>query len=517
MMELIKKNIHMERIRASAVDQITLDDDRNIPDAMPDARAVILNQADVRLEEVKATADHVSVKGSLVFSILYQTDEETSTLHCMNGKLPFEEQVYMEGVSGTDAVSARWETEDFSVSLINSRKLNLQALISLYLTTEELYDEETAVELRTEEEAQVCKKRMEIAQIAVSKKDIFRMKEEVQLPQSEPNIYQVLWQSVVPSGFRFEPMEGRIGIKGELRLFLLYEGEGEDAPVRSFSTGIPVNGTLECHECREQMLSDIACAVSHQEVEVRPDFDGEERVIGIDLALDLDIRLYEQEPVELLSDVYGVTQEIEAVTRPAQYRRFVPVEAGECRIAARIRAQSGAGKAVQILYSEGVVHVEQAAAAEDGLEIEGSLCVRVLYLSGDETQPYGAAEEAIPFRHRLEAPGLGGRDTFRVRASLKQLSAALTDGEELEIKAALCFRAVAFSQVEEAVISDIRVSELDAAKMGRLPGIVAYVAREGDTLWQIGKKYYVPIERIMEMNDLTSETLRAGDQLLIVK
>ncbi|MBR2401634.1 MAG: LysM peptidoglycan-binding domain-containing protein, partial [Lachnospiraceae bacterium] len=38
-----------------------------------------------------------------------------------------------------------------------------------------------------------------------------------------------------------------------------------------------------------------------------------------------------------------------------------------------------------------------------------------------------------------------------------------------------------------------------------------------DTLWQIGKKYYVPVERIKELNGLTTDEIMPGDKLLIVK
>ena len=53
--------------------------------------------------------------------------------------------------------------------------------------------------------------------------------------------------------------------------------------------------------------------------------------------------------------------------------------------------------------------------------------------------------------------------------------------------------------------------------MALLPGIVAYIVREGDSLWDIGKKYDVPVARMREMNDLTGDEIRPGDKLLVVK
>ena len=58
----------------------------------------------------------------------------------MQGSLPFEEMIFMEGVRGGDPVTTEWEIEDLSISLINSRKLSVQSLISLQLSCEDICD-----------------------------------------------------------------------------------------------------------------------------------------------------------------------------------------------------------------------------------------------------------------------------------------------------------------------------------------------------------------------------------------
>ena len=51
----------------------------------------------------------------------------------------------------------------------------------------------------------------------------------------------------------------------------------------------------------------------------------------------------------------------------------------------------------------------------------------------------------------------------------------------------------------------------------KLPGFAIYYVKPGDSLWQIGKKYYVSVGRIKEMNNMTEDDIKAGDKLLIVK
>mgnify|MGYP002509235698 CR=1 FL=1 len=42
--------------------------------------------------------------------------------------------------------------------------------------------------------------------------------------------------------------------------------------------------------------------------------------------------------------------------------------------------------------------------------------------------------------------------------------------------------------------------------MSNLPGMVIYMVKEGDNLWNIGKKYYIPVDSlVMEKFDKMAE------------
>ena len=53
-MELVRRTIHMIRQKGKAVSQMTLDDDYNIPEAMPDAGMIVQEKGKIEIEEVKA-------------------------------------------------------------------------------------------------------------------------------------------------------------------------------------------------------------------------------------------------------------------------------------------------------------------------------------------------------------------------------------------------------------------------------------------------------------------------------
>lgn len=514
-MELIRRNIHMDRIRAEAVTQFTLEDDVNIPENKPDVSTLNLEKGELVIDEIRPGTDSVTVRGQLCYVVLYHTMEDGANLVVLDGKLPFEEKINIQGVMPTDTVVVEGELEDLTMGTINSRKLNVQCLVTMTARVEELYDEEAPIAIHGEEKAEYRQMPINLAQIAICKNDIYRLKEEVVLPSNYPNIFQILWSNISLGDVEFKAMEEKLSISGDVHLFVLYEGEGEEHPIRSFETTLPFSGALECHGCREGMLPDIRCRLGQQELTVRPDFDGEERSIGLELVMDISIRIYEEEKVDIISDIYGVSSEINTVTHRANLRRLLARVTGKTKVTDRIHVTDGS--VLQLLHSEGSVILEQQSTVENGILLQGSMTIKVLYITGEDDSPYGCTQAQIPYHYTLEVPDIAPEDLGKVHAEVEQLQVTMLDGEEMDVKAVLCFSTVVFKNIPVDMISQVTVSELDSSKMSNLPGMVVYVVKPGDNLWNIGKKYYVPVETLRELNSLESDELMPGQKLLIVK
>ena len=88
-MELVKKQIHMNRWKGNVTTQVTLDDDFIVPDTMDDMAQVLLDNGEVQIESLKNQGEKVLVKGKLDFQVLYRREE--GGLQTLGGTIPFEE------------------------------------------------------------------------------------------------------------------------------------------------------------------------------------------------------------------------------------------------------------------------------------------------------------------------------------------------------------------------------------------------------------------------------------------
>lgn len=514
-MELLKRNIHMDRICARAVTQFTLEDDMNLPESKPDVNVLNLEKGDLVIEEIKPSTDAVTVRGCLVYKILYHTLDGASGLVVVEGRIPFEEKMNLQGASNQDNVSVEGVVEDITAGMIHSRKLNIQALVTMSAKVEDLYDEEVPIEIHGDEQVEYCKKPLNPAQIALCKKDVFRLRQEVSIPANYPNIQQILWSNVVLGDVEFKVQEERIVLSGDVQLFVLYESEGEDHSCRTFETMQPFNGVLECPGCRDGMFPDIRYKIAQQEIAVRPDFDGEERSIGLELMLEIEMHLYQEERIEVVTDIYGVSKEIGTTTHKANLRRLLTRVTGKTKVTDRIRVKNGT--VLQLWHSEGNVTLEQKKVVENGILLQGSIQLKIIFITGRDENPYGCTRAVVPYSYLLEVPGITTDDLSEVCAEVEQLQVSMLDGEEMDVKAILRFSTVVFQQIPMDIISQVNVTELDYIKMSGMPGIVIYMVKSGDNLWNIGKKYYVPVETLRLLNDLDGDELKVGQKLLIVK
>ena len=198
MLELVKQNIHMNRWKNRVETQVTLDDDFIVPDTMSDIAEVILDAGELQLEPVKVQNEKALVRGKLDFHVLYRKEE--GGLQTLGGLIPFEENVNVPGLEDKNYVSVSWQLEDLNVEMINSRKLSVKAIIMLEVKAEELFDTEAAEDVRStpaEGKAvpniEILKHRVDVAAIALRRKDTYRLKDVITLTGNKPAIDRILW------------------------------------------------------------------------------------------------------------------------------------------------------------------------------------------------------------------------------------------------------------------------------------------------------------------------------------
>lgn len=516
-MQLMKQNIESNLVKAEAVGKLTLDKDFNVPDLKEDMDKVIVVKGTPVMEECECLVDRVKVKGHLHFQVLYMTQNPERPLSFLEGVIPFTESVHMEGVFPTDDCRVQLELEDLNVSLINSRKIIAKALLGYKIHVYGDDHAEITTELSNASGFECLYKKLTYSKKVVDKKDMFRVKQEVELPQAKPNIGELIWYSVNVDSLDTKLSEQEILLNGDLSLFVIYQGDEVGQPLQYLSMDLPFSGALDLPEAASDMVSVMNTKLSEVEVFIRPDLDGEERKLEVAVSMDLDIQVYDDTEVLLLEDVFAPNVELTEQTVDFAYESILMKNAAKTRVSERIRLNNTQDKMMQICQVEGSVKIDDELVTDDGLQIEGVVLATIIYISANDAHPVCSMEAMVPFSYLVEMEHLSEDDRYEICPQLLQLSAIMIDGDEVELKAQVDLNIVAFARGTMKGIESIETAPLSYDKIKALPAMAGYVVKDGDTLWSIAKRYYTTIDGIRKVNQLESDKLMPGQKLLVVK
>ena len=506
------------RFRSEVSLQITLDQDYNIPDNKADMEKMVVENGEVQIQNVKVMQDKMIVKGSLFWRIAYLKDRQSCTLDHMEGELPFEELVNMDGVTEDARIRTDWEMEDLRVTMIHSRKISVRSVLNLKVRAFAI-EEIPAVSGFSESDANRCQ-RMEVlpvSQISVHKKDTIRIREEVNLPGNKANMVEMIWGEVQNRKMDIRPQDEKLLLRGELSVFFLYSGENEENPFEYAEAELPWYAELPCSGMREDMIVSSHLHKISQSLEMKADMDGEMRSVIAEMVLEIDMTAYEEKHVNLAADVYSLKTKLTPVYREAAVEHVLIRNQAECKLYDRLRMPGEHSGILQLCHPWAEIRMDRLEVTEGGIRAEGVADVHILYVNEDDRLPLNIAAAMLPFSCVTETGILPAGVNFEVQPYLDQISAVMLDGDTAEIKMTIRLDTLVWETREKKVMTDIEESETDDDYVESLPNMTGYVVRKGDTLFLLGKRFCTTAEEIQRINHLEKEDVSEGDRLLIMK
>ncbi len=514
-MDFIKKLLQANQERGRASIQMTVESDFNLPDFEPDMIKLIDRKGTARIHETHVEPDQAVVNGALFFQALYKCTE-SGAICSLQGEVPFTETIHMEGIQETDQLVLRSSMEDLSLGMINSRKLNIRALINL----EAIDHMEQQIELPTGMEdtsVQALYQQQKMLQLLTQKKDICRIHSEILLPSNRPNISRLLWQSVQLRGFDSRVRAGEIELTGELLVNIVYKGEEDEKQVQCMETTVALHERIECSVCEPDTLFKLVPLQIQLEVTPTEDEDGENRVLMLEGTLDFYLRIWREEELQVLEDAYSLQDELTLEREPVNLQSLLVKNDSKFKIADQIPLENQPAEILQLCASVGEVFIEDSHIIPDGIEAEGILKVRMLYITASDDMPIGVAEGVIPFTRQIEAEGIRPEDTYELSAGIDQLTVILADNSQADIKAVIGLDSIVFRRQCTSLITGMSRHPVDLEQYEKQPGIAGYIVKAGDRLWDIAKEHHTTVSDVIQMNQLSGGHVNRGDKLLIVK
>lgn len=513
-MDCEKKCFTVYRQGKEMEDQFYLDEDFNVPDMKRDVQRIILSEGKIHIEDIKRVENYIRVTGEMLFKVLYVTDEGETKITSLDGKVPFEEMVYTDE-EPLENIFVKGVNTDLTVNVIHSRKLNIKAVVDMKLSSDGQREEEILTDVADSISLYKRYDEYPVLRLYTIKKDTYRIKEEITIGGTKETIGALLWGDVINRKLDTRIGSDEIILQGELLFFGFYESI--DGKVDWIEQTVSYQGRISCYGAQDHMYHQIYPEIRDIAIDVRMDEDGEMRVIGVEATLEVRLIIYEEEKMKIMDDMYSLEKRCELTRTEKTFEKLLMQNHSKCKVVERLSLPEIKDDILQICHSSARIQIENTEVVEKGVSVEGVLHVNFMYVKPDDVIPFDVWQGMVPFSCLLESNEVTEAMSYDLHGTVEQLSIGLLGNDEIEVKAVLAIRSFLKCPVVFDDITDISYLPIDLKEQEKAPGIIGYVVKEGDRLWDLAKKYNTTMECIMEVNNLDQMELKRGQKMLIFK
>lgn len=515
-MELKQHLIHRKYQKAKAGNQITIGEDYSIPEGKPDVAKILQKKAELEIEEVHTEKGKIKIRGKIKLRVFYLAERASEIADCLETEFPFDESLYIEGAVTGDHLKIDWSMEDLKVSIIHPGKLSIRALVNLWAVV--TGTEEHLITEHVEGDAMTCTKteNVTVAEPVFERKDSYRIRDEIMLPVNKPNVHKILWKDLQLRGPELRIQEGKLAVKGEVLFLVIYEGEEASDSVQWLEQTVPFHGILDVTGLTQEMFGILETEIAHQDIELKPDYDGEMRMFQTELLLDIHMHIYQERFCTVLKDAYHTKEQMVLQIQEIPYEKLRMYNYAKCRVSGQEPIEEES-RILQILGQQAQLHGKNSKVTEQGIIREGILEVQVLYITADDHQPFGCVTVAVPYSQLIEIPDMKKEDQWKVSETLEQVFISMPQSNRIEVRGVIGMNACVLEQCKMNNVIGVEMETYDLEEYKKRPGMLIHFVQPKESLWEIAKQNRTTVEAIKKLNDLTMDEVLPGQKLLLLK
>lgn len=459
--------------------------DALLPDFCPDIARILRCEMTPAVHLQKASGNAVTAEGLARLAVLYVSpDGEAARAEY---KVPFSHSFEARGDLSSAVANVEATPGYCNCRAVNSRRLDIRGSVNLAARAESPR-EETAIAGGSGQGLQMKAERIPAVRLVGRGDREVRLEETQDLPEGLPPALSILRCSGAARADECRVLPGKAMVKGALEVSLLCRAEsGWQRTVLSLplSAAVELPGLSEDCRCRTQ------ARVLSLSAEPVAGADGQNRQVALEASVAVSVTAWQDCAADVCTDCYSTQHPC------AFHTAGVDLTAG-CRLVSEavpfqesFPMPDGAEEIID-LWCEPISCALRDA--EDGVIAEIRLAVCMLAEGGGELRyfdRYAAAEKALPADCAGMEPEIAVGET--------SFSAAADGG--LEVRCALTLRGTACVRRRETIIDEVTLDDAKPKEGAAAPGLYIYMRADGESLWDIAKKYNTDAGRIAEEND----------------
>ncbi len=461
-----------------------------VPDALPDVGGVLSVEGSALLRGKEAGTDSLTVSGVCDLSILY-LPEEGGTLQRLSTEVPFSAVIPCPGLTELGRAVVTLRLVSGEARLLNSRKLLVRTEVCVTAGVWLPRQLEWNSACRAEGGIEVLCREYVLMPVTDVTEKTFSAGETLALPGGRPEPEEVLSARV---SLRTEEMNGvgsKLILRGSARVGVFYisaRGEPAEAELQ-----LPWSLILELESEGAEQRCEVYTAVTGFRVS-----PAQEGGFLVELGAVAQAAVRTRVTLRCVADAYGIGNELETQVKTAELETGGEILESGDSLRLQLDAQKTVGRVVHICTWLGRPRTEEG---ETRITLQAkALCMGD---NGSLTALSGRKEAVCP------------RETGQALTAEAGEAYGSVNGQGVEVRVPVSYRCPRWETGEVQMLTGAEtVQESEPGE--EQPAISVILAREGDSVWSLGKANRASCAGIRQVNGLEPEEEPAPGSLILV-
>ena len=486
-----------------------IDLDFSLPDYCPDIQRILKCQVYPCITSRNILGDHLEVEGSATVKVLY-LDLGACCIRCCENTKPFSASITLKRTAENAVAFTKTRVEYINCRATSPRRLDIHGAFSVCAKVVDKTENQVVSGIEGEDLQQKVESVPASRVNAVSQQQ-FPVTEVLEIGEGKPPAQTIIRSGANANVQDFKVVSGKVILKGEVSLKLLYAPEAEDVMPEAMEYVIPYSQMLDCDGVEEESVCDVNVDVTNFNVQIKNDSSGENTLFEADIKLSANLVAYEDTEVSVVTDAYSTDYDLSLDYQSKMIPRLVEIVSdNNTQKNSFDLGEAGISKVVD-LWNE----MSNVSAEEDNgsLSFTGKINLCLLALNGEGKPFY--FERVVDFAASHDWSNKPAGVLCDPRVNVNNLSYRITGASGIEIKAELKLTAAVFLRSSCKMISDISADETHPKQKDASAALTIYFADAGENLWDIARSYCTSVDAIKKENELAEDSVENRGMLLI--
>lgn len=499
-----KQGVNRSEIVYEGSAEQPVDCDVTLPDYCPDIMRILRCTITPGIATAGASGDRVTAEGTAVVRVIYVSD--SGRISCYEQTVPFSKSINVSGLEENVCVRAVASTQYCNCRAVNQRRADIHGCIAISFTVTAIKKQEILCGVNGAG-VQLRKKSMKISDMICRLEKMFVLNEVKELDEDSPAVLRILHTRACARVSEVKAITNKILLKGEVWAKITYCTD--DGQVCCVEHTMPISQIIEAEGIDENTNNCVHLDVCSFEAVPKADSAGEMKLMDITARVTAFVTACCEKELETVCDAYSTEYEADCEKQMMSLETLSGTFSDICLCRGTIEAPEAVADITDV-WCTGVT--EKSFIVSGKVKISGSLSVCVLYQSAD-SQPC-MAEKSIDYEYERDVSVQGANARCEPWVYPGECVASAGGSGKIEIKAEINISAEIYEINEDRIISNISVDE-SKTRQSTAAALTIYYSEEGESVWNIARRYNTTVEAVMNENNLDSETVGSRRMLLI--